>query len=734
MDIPLISPPYSQDPLQEPFEEAKIHQLIPYIPETPEILIDFPFSTVSLPKVLETNRNIAIMGEIGSGKSSLLAAFASQVIEKKVNTVSFHEYLPLLLHVSDIDLESIEELDSIQSILSSSIFSTLGIDFNVIKGKISDYARTNHLIIMLDGMDELNQTQFQRAVQWVNKFQNSYPNNYYVVAAGPSYSDGLEKLGFSPYFISPINSEIQEKLISNWESSYRRLPVVQSTGKRSNADLLIRWLNQETLSKNILTLTLEVWNHLFSDKTSGNLKVLINGYLERISNNKLPIEFMVNIATEMEFSSNKSISKTKLESMLHEIASLDRGRRDSDKSNDSIDINSNPSEESFSVSELVKNGLLIERTKDSYQFAFPFIFACLLSFSIPNDFNTDWQTLLRSPMKELRIRFSDKTDYLLNWINLDDEPLFRNLFCFSNHLEKLPDSSSVKKKLYQEILNLLQDDSLPFPLRIRLLSAFSSSEENSIQQLLNYLSKHPGSNIRQIAAFGYGIYQSDKSVVRLEELLKDNSRDVRCFSCLSLGKIWNKKAQKILVDNFLNNNDELRQIIAEIFSHHSKEGHEILKELTTIDDIGSRKSAILGLSLIKESWVKELLEKISTTDSQWIVRDTAVHALENLEVSRINNNMSNTSPFESPWLLRFASNMGLGIPADKFPFELLFRVLETGTLNEQKAAIDFLTQQPSVDAKNKLINLTRAENPVRDYALDALFRISRKGIDKELSF
>jgi hypothetical protein len=160
----------------------------------------------------------------------------------------------------------------------------------------------------------------------------------------------------------------------------------------------------------------------------------------------------------------------------------------------------------------------------------------------------------------------------------------------------------------------------------------------------------------------------------------------------------------------------------------SEDGIELLKEATTIEDILSRKSAILGLRLIKEPWVKLLFEKISTEDKQWIVRDAAIHALETFDDNPFINSLPPTSaPSDSKWLLEFASKNGMGIPPNVFPYDLLFMALDSGSDLEKQAAIHYLASQPNPVVIKELNLLIEKENSVRDLAVGALFSISRIG-------
>jgi hypothetical protein len=728
VDIPLLISPIIPDPRKEPVEVPFIHKIIPYIPECPELLVDLHIPTFSLVDALSQFQNVAVLGEIGSGKTTLLSQFASKIIENSPDVTEFHGFFPLFLHVSELDFSLSEDIQPLNSLNSSPLIDFPGMSLEIIHEIIYDYAQSGHIIVLLDGLDEVDGLIFNKAVNWIKLFQNSFPTSRFVISSGPFYIDGLDQVKFMPCFMAPLNTNLRNKMFDSWVEAWQKLQLGEPKNDFSINALDLLWLHQEIKPGNVLTASLQIWSHLISHCDSSNLITLTSGYLEAVTNNIISTVNLINIAEAMFHSTSFGITKKDIVSLLHsdQADTLSPQIR-----NNFVEpaVNSRDAITPDTIITLLKvNGLLIERKKELYQFSNPLVYAYLLSQSPKLPFETNWNILLRSPLAELTLRLSGQIDYISDWIKSPDIPLFRNILLTAKHLPKLELSSEVCKTIFQEVSNLLLNKIYPFSSRVRLLTVFTATNDPSFTQFFKYLLKHPDPIVRQIGAFGFSLHPSDANIQQILDLIYDSSNNVNSLACTLLSKFWNPKFQKPFIDLLLHGTETNRRIIAEVLASKSEDGIELLKEATTIEDILSRKSAILGLRLIKEPWVKLLFEKISTEDKQWIVRDAAIHALETFDDNPFINSLPPTSaPSDSKWLLEFASKNGMGIPPNVFPYDLLFMALDSGSDLEKQAAIHYLASQPNPVVIKELNLLIEKENSVRDLAVGALFSISRIG-------
>jgi hypothetical protein len=171
--------------------------------------------------------------------------------------------------------------------------------------------------------------------------------------------------------------------------------------------------------------------------------------------------------------------------------------------------------------------------------------------------------------------------------------------------------------------------------------------------------------------------------------------------------------------------DEIvRQAAAEALSIKKPDGLEILKQAARYDDLLVRCAVISGLTELDDPEVDDLLENLSTEDAQWMVRKTATEALENKKASRHGVSANNLQIHEIPWLIKFASKQGQGIPAGEMPIELLLTALAKGTFDERVASLDLLKTLVSPSVLS-MIKQTAAQTsgPLQDAAINALWQI-----------
>jgi HEAT repeat protein len=117
-------------------------------------------------------------------------------------------------------------------------------------------------------------------------------------------------------------------------------------------------------------------------------------------------------------------------------------------------------------------------------------------------------------------------------------------------------------------------------------------------------------------------------------------------------------------------------------------------------------------------------------DEQWVVRNAATQALE--ELQRPNPNIPKPLPplHESPWLIAFAGERGLGLTSGKPARELLLRALKEGSIEERLAAMEYLHQSIDQGMLVEIYNLQYGEEKnLREAAYNLLWHLDLGGIE-----
>ncbi len=264
----------------------------------------------------------------------------------------------------------------------------------------------------------------------------------------------------------------------------------------------------------------------------------------------------------------------------------------------------------------------------------------------------------------------------------------------------------------RRLVELLHDEKVPLPARSRFLAILISLNDPLVATLLRQLLRSSSAYVRQLAALGCGALQDGKAVPELTGLMADDSEGVRNAACLALSAIGTPATQQAIVAALMNGQESLRQVAAETLAANPPEGHEYLKEAIKSNDLMTRWAAVYGLSLIKEPWAPPLLEKISVEDGQWVVRNAAIRALEKLQQPPEKAFALLPPPHNSPWLIAFASKLGIGLSVNQSATEPLLIALKEGDPEEKLAAMEYLKMMPQREIMLALCEIVALETGV----------------------
>jgi hypothetical protein len=713
----LIQNSVISDPSLEPPESPLIYSLLPNIPEAASLLFDFPVSRLLINEILPSTDRIVISGEIGSGKTSLLSNFASNILEKGKESLAFHDFLPILVHASEFDLTDLGSQDCLAILLNTVTFTNYRSQFKELFDSFDIYAKSGKLIFIVDGLDELPENEYQTTINWLVKCTNTYPDAKYIVTSGSFYIDGLEKMGFLPYAIAPLDSKQQIKLIDLWQTGWDAVfqnSVQNKTVKRFSKT----WLKQENLSKSRFFLTLQILGYLSGENTFENSNEgLLTSYLSTICGNNCSLDQISDLARQIGNTNSPGLSMGEIESHFSSV------KKES--------VNTSPPQESVQEINVANNllnlGIFIERRAKLYVFSNLALFAFAFARKQDAELTDDWLNYLHFPINDLILRYSRNKKYLSKWLSIDDKPLHRNFTLISHHVAKLEAQSEELKLIFKSALAAIKSQPTTISSLLRVLPVFVENVQSDNNQLFIYLSNDPNPIIRKCAIIGISFCDQKQAMPVLDDLTNDQNQEVASLACISLSKFWNLRSQKILVDIILHRSESLRRVVAELFSTIEPDGHDILKELSTIDNILARKSSIYGLRMIDQDWVPEFLQNIVTQDAEWLVKDTAVHAIENYPYKKLLYQSQLSESYDYPWLIKYANTLGLGVPGDGFPFELIENVLKNGKSPEQEASIDLLGRNSDNRSIGILKSLINAQNIHSEQATEMLFKVAQRG-------
>lgn len=717
-DLKLVGCPYYSDPDYYLENEPMVFQHFPISFGDPEGYADLPSPLLTLEQALEGGRNLVIMNEIGSGKTTLLAQYTSRILEGKTESEKSSSLLPVFINITELAFKNSDTSAFWDDLANLIHLNNNRINAENLKSILIHALDHSELILLLDGLDELTYENFQEAVNFTRAIIKNYPNIRIVLASGPNYAGGLYKVGFSPLSLQFPGTNQKAELIKSWIDGWNRLLIARgSTVKTYLLNSL--WLLQDTKYSSMIELTQAIWTSLALDHLPGYGSYSLD-YIQRSISGVLSFDSLIRLAEDIALSGNNKISHNEMVNiikkdpittqLLRESHSNAQGEDSSAVERDTQEINSIED----IINYLVEINLLVIRSKDALTFANPAVLCYLLACSKTYTVRDDWKYLLHSPMDSLILRYSQQQNKCLpGWIADDDPYLFRNLILAGQQMRSCKQDRVNYSGFARRLLPVILDDKVPMSTRLRLFKYFDIDTQSNMQ-LLERLMNHPSRIVRQLVALNLGRQKSAHDVMLLKTLLGDQDMNVRMAASLSLYQIFDGESIDLLADILLNGKDNLCIFIAEILAFKPGQGHAILKELLETGNIISKKAAISGLRLIDEKWADDLLQKVSTTDEQWFVRDAAAHALESKWNNKYYIPSKRQEPSEASWLIKFASQAGYSVPAGVYPYVLLYRLIDSGTLEERLLSLAYLTDKPDEHTISKLKEIMESDSPLRE--------------------
>ena len=696
-------------------QELEFLSILPNTPETPELATDFPAPLISMGTLVNSYSFVCISGNPGSGKSTALAALASSLAKDEAKD------LPIWLEGHDLLNLEMTASEKIMELLSANV---KGLSSKTLEDILLQAVKSSKLVLFIDSLDELDKTDFDKVVDRIKELQSSLPGIKVITTSGTFYSGKLQEMGFVQFALSPWSKSQRSNFITKWVASF--LDTMNSNSdleaQKMRISRIHNWMRQDETYANPFDLTLKVWLSLSNAIQSSQSVKLYEAYLSLISDHSVsPYGF--NAISEFSSKSDSEILTKEI------LATILNSRSDYLIRNESKNANSK------NIADLlVSNGLFFELSDATLRFSNVVIPGYLKSQSASDTSLPSLQESIASAqhfsyLVQKASNFSEISSFV-NFLEQNDLPLLRNFLIGMKWLSFTNPGETLRTEIFKRSARLLQDRDLPFGLRSQILFSLAETQDSSILSLLTILKENRDPVVRQLAAIGFGMYSDEKAISGLNDLADDEIASIQNSAVIALGKIWSIPAQDALVNVIFTADEPIRASACEILSMHQPDGHSMLKEIMATDNYLARKAAIAGLCRINEPWVHDTLEKASVEDTQWVVRDAAIFALEHLGEEKSLIPQKWLPVHENPWTLEKAEEFKMELSVKVFPDQLLYTIVEKGNDSDKKVALHYLAEQPTPDLIQYLNMVTRQENNnLRDYALNLLFGLSKRGLD-----
>jgi HEAT repeat protein len=701
----LLAPPvYLTKPDDLTISETVADQIIPYLPDSPELTAQYPVSRLTLAEALSNGSNIALIGRPGCGKTVVMADFASKIARRDREAGRFSNFVPVLLHILDLDFNGSKDIDPFEIIIGS-VASQVPI---LSQGRIPNYLnsalRDRRLILLIDGLDELPPESFRNGVVFIETLLKAHPQIRLVVTATPGYIDGLSKLAIFPLGMLAWNDDKRKQFIRKWGSLWHRYlspEIDKQSGIQETSQLLLdNWLENLGLILSPLEFTLMVWAAYAGDMTGLSVSGAIEAYLQRVAP-AVPHSALEMLSYKIYKDELSSLDHHQIEGCIRGYSTPSSDQQTSPDVVSDLSSSSQPqlrkkdqkaAPRSQMLSILLEFNLIVEHSNEQFRFINPLFAGYLASFKlaveIPPKIKNNCWSVYTTALSYL----STKKEFTA-WIDtivIGEPPLFQNYLYAGNWIREAHPNAEWKSGVLRQCVNLLNRDNLPMGIRARFLMPFIMSNDASSPLLFKQLLSAASPTTRRLGAIGLGAIRYSKAIDDLLGLYKDPIPEVRNTACMALAAINNPASIQTLAETLLKGDEELRKTAAECFARNPTEGYEVLKDAMTFEDILVRRAAVFGLAQIREKWSYSLLEKAAVEENQWVVRNAAGQAVENLQKPLPNIPTPLTPPSETPWLLTFASKQGSGISAGQAAVGLIIQALKSETLEDRLSSMPYL--------------------------------------------
>ncbi|MBN8655877.1 MAG: HEAT repeat domain-containing protein [Anaerolineae bacterium] len=746
----VLTPPAPVEPGVPPRFEDVVTQTLPYLPAWPEIAAIYQPHMLTLPQALAGDTNIVIIGQPGTGKTVALAHLASLAANRSEALGALQEHVPFHFHVADLNLSASDPKNILNVIVDAASENAPIFDVNKIPSFVQSVFKSGQALLLVDGYDEVTPEEQVLVSDFFKLLLKAHPNVRIVTTGAPEYLDGLISLGFIPLTISTWTEQNNKKFVEQWGDLWARTVAMEAwaqNGPEQADPLLINsWLGSESLNLSPFELTLKIWGAYAGDSLGPHVLEAIATHIRRLAPANTPLAALETLAMQVttsatplfdprkarEWVKSFEVVETTPEGESVESPEAEAQENSKPKKGKKVEKVSTPT--SGLLGKMVASGLLVSHSNNRMRFTHPVITGYLAGRAMAT-YNAE-ETLLNQPDwsgKYLTMRFiaaqSDASRLVQALLEFSRLPMHRPLFAAARWLRDAPRNAPWRGKMFGTLAAILQMEGLPLSLRAQAMAAFVYSNDPSAATLFRQFAISNSLELAHLAILGVGAVRDGKSLKILEGALNAPSLAVKRAACMALAAINSNESLEIAAQALLNGEEDIRRAAGEALANDPKEGHAMLRDGITINDILLRRAVIYGLGRVEEPWATDLLKKVQIEDEQWVVRNAATEVLDMRSRIDAFSPVLPKAPHETPWLIEFAAKKGVGISPGVPATDILLMALKDETPEVRLAALPFLKFTPQDVVLKQLYEAMYKDDPeLREATFQVLWELGAAGV------
>lgn len=734
----ILAPPGTIDPDNYALLEDISQEAIPYLPDWPELAATFYAQTISLVDALAGKCNLILIGQPGSGKTVALAHLASLIARGDPQVSNLGILVPILLHAGDIDPISTDK-DLLSPIIDALITHVSSLTLPRLPVLLHNVFDSGRVMLMIDGLDEIGPDAAKQLIELLKPIFTRYPLIRIIIATSPYYYDGLTSLGFLPVAMAAWNENHKAQFIEKWRNLWSHL-LISDNQQPGLIDpmILSGWLTTKEIPPNPLEYTLKVWAAFAGDALGADSSHAIEAYLRRMTvsiRNARPA--LEKLASQMLLGINPIANQRDAETWLEEFdlpQTLDEESTSAESSGKFSRKKATAKPASNILPNLVSNGILVNRRGSYISFIHP-VLPGYLCGNILAKSGEAWN-LQNQPEwigKSLALQYlasaGNVSNFVESMLGQWDDVLKRGVITTGRWLQTAPKNAPWRNAVMRGLATTIQKEQSTLGLSGRALTALALTGDPNLTSLYRQWFTSSESNLRLLGVLGCGMSHDVKVITDLAGLSEDPEPRVSRAACMALMAIGNRAALDAIATILLQGTEASRRAAAEVLALNPEDGHPTLQEGAGVEDFMVRHAVVFGLAKVNQPWSEQMLEKIAIEDGQWVVRNAAMQALEDLK--HVNPHIPVPMPplHEMPWLIKYAAKTGIGVSSGKQASEVLLKALTDGEEGERMAALDYVKLYGTDNDILQVYHiLYGSQGELREAAFNTIWHLAATGV------
>jgi HEAT repeat protein len=691
-------------------------------------------TSISLSAALRSTPHLAVLGNVGSGRTTLLVKLARAYLGKQAVAVYGvkDERLPLFVHLAEIDWAAASDDNPLAVLLPAATAHVPRLIASNVNRLLNGRIRSNTAILLLDGFDELSPALRTRCAAWLSALVKQQPDLPIVITAACFGYGPLQDCGFASLQLAAWTKGDIDRLAQRW--------IELVGGGQQDRQVLAAGLYQlDDLSPSPLDMAIAagLWraHTALPPKRLAAYEQWIDDALRTGSGKELlELDKLKNALAHLAWGNYQEqrfgFSFETIEQAIVSVLpagpvdeQVRRVEQATDVARDLVD----------------RTGLIVPFSSDGWMFTQPRLAAYLAAWhAVQTNASLEayWEQPAWADVFELRMEMSDPAEFVTRELAAADDIGRRRLWTAARWTGYASPEAAWRSKVLGEVARaLLQPDQFP-PLRQRALHGLLATHDKGLAYLFKRSLSHLNPQVRQLSLYGLARLQREADLPVFNAALADQTPEVRAEAIRSIGVLahtGSTPATELLIKILIERDEDSRRLAAEMLADCGEEGHQILREGTGEEDIKVRRSAAYGLAATGQAWARDLLQKLERDDKQWYVRSAATDALSLMQARARKPtedpvvDLSSIAVEQQGWLVEWAAAQGIGIGVGRQANAALLRALDEGQTPVRLAALQTLRHVGDLSHHDKLRVLFYDPEPtVREAAFAALEAIGQR--------